>query len=143
MHTPIRIARETGQPTAAPTERQARACHPSARRAVTQHTGPGVSSIGSVQILLRNLRLLAVTLPGALLCACRGSERPLRLGASLTVQQSGALAVLESLWTGAPLAVALGPSGQILRAAADGNLDVVITQAPRSEERRVGKECRL
>lgn len=91
-----------------------------------------------MRILLRNLRLLAVTLPGALLCACRGSERPLRLGASLTVQQSGALAVLESLWTGAPLAVALGPSGQILRAAADGNLDVVITQAPTLEARLLG-----
>ena len=57
--------------------------------------------------------------------ACHGGPRPLRLGTTYTVQQSGALAVLETYWAGAPLAVVVGPSGQI-----------------RSEERRVGKECR-
>ena len=69
--------------------------------------------------------------------ACTSGERaaPLRLGASLTVQQSGALAVLDSLWTGAPLAVVLGPSGQILGSAARGDLDIVITQAPTLETR--------
>jgi tungstate transport system substrate-binding protein len=51
------------------------------------------------------------------------------------VQQSGALAVLESLWTGPRLATAVAPSGQILRAAANGDLDVVITHAPPLEER--------
>lgn len=78
---------------------------------------------------------------GTLICLALGActsgarPRPLRLGASLTVQQSGALAVLDSLWTGAPLAVVLGPSGQILGSAARGDLDVVITQAPTLETR--------
>jgi tungstate transport system substrate-binding protein len=46
--------------------------------------------------------------------------------------------VLESLWTargGAPLATVIGPSGQILRAAANGDLDAVMTHAPTLEER--------
>jgi len=59
----------------------------------------------------------------------------LRLGTTYTVQQSGALAVLESLWTSPPLATVVGPSGQILRAAANGDLDVVITHAPSLEQR--------
>src|SRR5438046_10246056 len=78
-------------------------------------------------------RVAAVFLLAA---ACRAGPAPLRLGTTYTVQQSGALAVLESLWTGpAPLATVVAPSGQILRAAANGDLDVVITHAPaRSEE---------
>src|SRR2546422_268615 len=70
--------------------------------------------------------------------ACHGGPRPLRLGTTYTVQQSGALAVLESHWTGAPLAVVVGPSGQILRSAAQGDLDVVITHAPALEARILG-----
>lgn len=71
------------------------------------------------------------------LAACTSRERPtpLRLGTTYTVQQSGALAVLESLWTGAPLAVVVGPSGQMLRSAAQGDLDVVLTHAPALESR--------
>src|SRR5256885_6075619 len=68
--------------------------------------------------------------------ACRTGPAPLRLGTTYTVQQSGALAVLESLWTGPPpLTTVVAPSGQILRAAANGDLDVVITHAPALEQR--------
>ena len=70
--------------------------------------------------------------------ACHGGPRPLRLGTTYTVQQSGALAVLETYWAGAPLAVVVGPSGQILRSAAQGDLDVVITHAPALEARILG-----
>src|SRR5947199_5217353 len=68
--------------------------------------------------------------------ACRAGPGPLRLGTTYTVQQSGALAVLESLWTGpAPLTTVVAPSGQILRSAANVDLDVVITHAPALEQR--------
>src|SRR3989442_15269906 len=68
--------------------------------------------------------------------ACRTGPAPLRLGTTYTVQQSGALAVLESLWTGPPpLTTVVAPSGQILRAAANGDLDVGITHAPALEQR--------
>src|SRR5438309_2659664 len=78
-------------------------------------------------------RVAAVLLMAA---ACRVGPAPLRLGTTYTVQQSGALAVLESLWTGpAPLTTVVAPSGQILPAAANGDLDVVITHAPALEQR--------
>src|SRR5207247_892904 len=78
-------------------------------------------------------RIAAVFLMAA---ACRAGPAPLRLGTTYTVEQSGALAVLESLWTGpAPLTAVVTPSGQILRAAANGDLDVVITHAPALEQR--------
>jgi len=67
--------------------------------------------------------------------ACHSGPAPLRLGTTYTVQQSGALAVLESLWTGPHLVTVIAPSGQILRAAASGDLDVVITHAPPLEQR--------
>ena len=71
-----------------------------------------------------------------LLAACHSPPLSLRLGTTYTVQQSGALGVLESLWTAPPpLQTVIGPSGQILRAAANGDLDVVITHAPPLEER--------
>ena len=82
---------------------------------------------------MRRLAIVFVTLT-----ACRSAPPPLRLGTTYTVQQSGALAVLESLWTargGPPIAMVIGPSGQILRTAANGDLDVVITHAPPLEER--------
>jgi tungstate transport system substrate-binding protein len=68
--------------------------------------------------------------------ACtRGTQaEPLRLGTTTTVEQSGALAVLDSLHH-APLRVVVAASGTILRAAAAGDLDVVITHAPSLEER--------
>jgi tungstate transport system substrate-binding protein len=76
---------------------------------------------------------------GALICAglagCTSEARPLRLGTTYTVEQSGALAVLDSLRPPVPLTVVVGPSGQILRSAAAGDLDVVLTHAPSLEER--------
>jgi len=76
---------------------------------------------------------------GAVICAglaaCTSEARPLRLGTTYTVEQSGALAVLDSLQPPAPLTVVVGPSGQILRSAAAGDLDVVLTHAPSLEER--------
>jgi tungstate transport system substrate-binding protein len=94
----------------------------------------------------------AIALAGALAFACHSGPRPLRLGTTYTVQQSGALAVVESLWTvsgqegrggrggpggrgGTPLATVVGPSGLILRSAAQGDLDVVLTHAPSLEQR--------
>src|SRR5207247_3376061 len=78
-------------------------------------------------------RIAAVFLMAA---ACRAGPAPLRLGTTYTVQQSGALAVLESLWTAPPpLATVIAPSGQVLHAAANGDLDVVITHAPALEQR--------
>jgi tungstate transport system substrate-binding protein len=68
-----------------------------------------------------------------LLVACSGHARALRLGTTTTVQQSGMLAVAESLWTGPRLATVIAPSGQILRSAAQGDLDVILTHAPALE----------
>jgi len=69
------------------------------------------------------------------LAACHSGPSPLRLGTTYTVQQSGVLSVLESLWTGPRFTTVVAPSGQILRAAASGDLDVVITHAPALEQR--------
>jgi tungstate transport system substrate-binding protein len=66
--------------------------------------------------------------------ACTSGAPPLRVGTTTTVEQSGALAVLDSLRAPAPATV-VGPSGQILAAAARGDLDVVITHAPSLEQR--------
>lgn len=79
---------------------------------------------------------LAVS-PLLLCAACAGGEPKLRLGTTTTVQQSGMLAVAESLWTTPPLAAVIAPSGQILRAAAAGDLEVVLTHAPALERRFV------
>lgn len=78
----------------------------------------------------------AVLLVGAAQAACtRGTEAmPLRLGTTTTVEQSGALAMLDSLQH-MPLRVVVAASGTILRSAAAGDLDVVITHAPTLEAR--------
>src|SRR6267378_3315978 len=82
------------------------------------------------------MRLRHTVLLLGLVAACRSGPAPLRLGTTYTVQQSGALTVLESLWTGPPpFTTVVAPSGQILRAAANGDLDVVITHAPALEQR--------
>src|SRR5207245_11675693 len=82
------------------------------------------------------MRLRNTALALGLAAACRSGPAPLRLGTTYTAQQSGALAVLESLWTGPPpFTTVVAPSGQILRAAANGDLDVVITHAPALEQR--------
>lgn len=82
---------------------------------------------------MRDVGLLALV--GAVAAACPSGPAPLRLGTTYTVQQSGVLAVLESLWTGPRLVTVVAPSGQILRAAANGDVDVVITHAPSLERR--------
>ncbi len=79
----------------------------------------------------------------ALVCFCaahaactRGTQAPpLRLGTTTTVEQSGALALLDSLHPPTPVRVTIGASGTILRSAAAGDLDVVITHAPSLEQR--------
>ncbi len=81
------------------------------------------------------MRLKLAILVGGPFMACHASPPPLRLGTTYTVQQSGVLAVLESLWTGPRFTTVVAPSGQILRAAANGDLDVVITHAPALEQR--------
>jgi len=79
-------------------------------------------------------------LRGALICALTAgctSEAPVRIGTTSTVQQSGALGMLDSLKDSAParFVVVIGPSGQIVRSAAEGNLDVVLVHAPALEQR--------
>ncbi len=59
----------------------------------------------------------------------------MRLGTTYTVEQSGALALLDSLHAPDPVTVVIGPSGQILRSAAAGDLDLVLTHAPTLEQR--------
>lgn len=63
----------------------------------------------------------------------------MRFGTTYTVQQSGSLELLDSLADSAPggvrFATVIGPSGQILRSAAAGDLDVVLTHAPVLEGR--------
>jgi len=59
----------------------------------------------------------------------------LRLGTTSTVEQSGALALFASLHPPATVAVVIAPSGQVLRSAAAGDLDVIITHAPSLEQR--------
>src|SRR5882672_6582178 len=69
--------------------------------------------------------------------ACtRGTQAaPLRLGTTTTVEQSGALALLDSLHPTIPVRVVVAASGTILHSAAAGDLDVVITHAPTLEQR--------
>ena len=93
-----------------------------------------VSSVASVNRPTATLRGWRAALTCAALAACTTGERPLRLGTTYTVEQSGALAVLDSLAHPVPAGV-IGPSGQILAAAARGDLDVVITHAPGLERR--------
>ncbi|MGH7608222.1 MAG: hypothetical protein ACREME_12885, partial [Gemmatimonadales bacterium] len=59
----------------------------------------------------------------------------MRLGTTHTVEQSGALALLDSSRPPLRLVTIVAPSGQILRAAAAGDLDVVVTHAPSLEHR--------
>src|SRR5258708_28791923 len=66
----------------------------------------------------------------------RGTQvAPLRLGTTTTVEQSGALALLDSLHPAIPVHVIVAASGTILHSAAAGDLDVVITHAPSLEQR--------
>lgn len=85
----------------------------------------------------KSLRLEVGALICAALAACTSApaERPLRLGTTFTVQQSGALALLDSLTPPDSLATVIAASGQILQSAARGDLGAVITHAPSLEER--------
>src|SRR3989454_11313367 len=65
-------------------------------------------------------RLWAGLMCGALGACTSSGEPPLRLGTTYTVEQSGALALLDSLARPTPTTV-VGPSGQILAAAARGD----------------------
>ncbi|HEV8381840.1 MAG TPA: substrate-binding domain-containing protein [Gemmatimonadales bacterium] len=80
---------------------------------------------------------LALALACAAQTACtRGTHAAsLRLGTTTTVEQSGALALLDSLHPPTPVRVVVAASGTILRSAAAGDLDVVITHAPSLEQR--------
>jgi tungstate transport system substrate-binding protein len=84
-------------------------------------------------------RLLLNRGQAALICAalagCTSNASALRLGTTYTVEQSGALAILDSLQPPAPVTIVVGPSGQILRSAAAGDLDVVLAHAPTLEQR--------
>src|SRR5216117_1243502 len=82
-------------------------------------------------------RTLALILMSAAQTTCaRGTQAaPLRLGTTTTVEQSGALALVDSLHPPMPVRVVVGASGTILRSAAAGDLDVVVTHAPSLEQR--------
>lgn len=80
------------------------------------------------------MRHLIVLCTLALACRAGPGPHPLRLGTTYTVEQSGVLAVLQGFARPAPTTV-VAPSGQILAAAARGDLDVVITHAPSLERR--------
>ena len=69
--------------------------------------------------------------------ACTKGSRaaPLRLGTTTTVEESGALALLDSLRPPTPVRAIVASSGTVLRSAAAGDLDVVITHAPSLEQR--------
>src|SRR2546426_410116 len=71
--------------------------------------------------------------------ACTGAPRSpsaLRLGTTYTVQQSGALALLDSLWRGPPpVAAGIRPSGPGLQAPAPGGLGPLLTHPPTPQER--------
>jgi tungstate transport system substrate-binding protein len=87
-------------------------------------------------ITIARRRAVLLTVLGAAACGrAPAGGRSLRLGTTTTVQQSGMLAVAESLWTDVPLSTVIGPSGQILHAAARGDLDVVLTHAPALERK--------
>src|SRR6266571_5341838 len=83
---------------------------------------------------MRALRKVMAALMCAAAAACT-STPPLRVGTTYTVQQSGALDLIDSLWSGVRVVSVIAPSGQILQAAARGDLDVVITHAPSLEAR--------
>jgi tungstate transport system substrate-binding protein len=84
----------------------------------------------------RTVWLLSVVVSaGSTACSSESRASTLRLGTTYTVDQSGALALLDSLHPVARVRVVIGSSGQILHSAAAGDLDVVITHAPSLEQR--------
>ncbi|MDP3910828.1 MAG: substrate-binding domain-containing protein [Gemmatimonadales bacterium] len=85
---------------------------------------------------LTRVRFSAALLGLTACLACAGDAQPLRIGATFTLDQSGALAQIDTAVAGR-LVVILGPSGQILRSAAAGDLEIAIAHAPPLERRLV------
>src|SRR5947207_634974 len=86
--------------------------------------------------MTRHTWLTLVFVCAAQAACTRGTHASaLRLGTTTTVEQSGALRLLDSLHPPTPVRVVIGASGTILRSAAAGDLDVVITHAPSLEQR--------
>jgi len=85
--------------------------------------------------MTRHTLALALVCFGQTGCTRGTQAAPLRLGTTTTVEQSGALALLDSLHQTIPVRVIVGASGAIIRSAAAGDLDVVITHAPNLEQR--------
>src|SRR3989441_12889244 len=85
--------------------------------------------------MTRHTVALAVICAAQAACTKSSQATPLRLGTTTTVEQSGALALLDSLRPPTPVRVIVGASGTIIRSAAAGDLDVVITHAPSLEQR--------
>jgi len=98
-----------------------------------------ISPLGNTQRGNGDMRRLTLVLAlvGVTHAACtKGTHAaPLRLGTTTTVEQSGALAQLDSLHPPVAVRVVVGSSGSVLRSAAAGDLDVVITHAPALEQR--------
>ena len=82
----------------------------------------------------RTIALILMSAPQTT-CARGTQAAPLRLGTTTTVEQSGALVLVDSLHPPMPVRVVVGASGTILRSAAAGDLDVVVTHAPSLEQR--------
>ncbi len=78
---------------------------------------------------------------GALICAalaaCTSAPAapPLRFGTTFTLEQSGALTLLDSLAPPESVTTVIAASGQILQSAARGDLSLALTHAPSLEER--------
>jgi len=93
------------------------------------------SGIRSTGEMTGNTLALVLVCVGPSACARSTPPTALRLGTTTTVEQSGALALLDSLHPAVPVRTVVGASGTILRSAAAGDLDVVITHAPSLEQR--------
>jgi tungstate transport system substrate-binding protein len=85
--------------------------------------------------MTRHTFALALTCTVQAACTRGTQAAPLRLGTTTTVEQSGALLLLDSLHPPVPVRVVVAASGTILHSAAAGDLDVVITHAPKLEQR--------
>jgi tungstate transport system substrate-binding protein len=87
--------------------------------------------------MTRHTLALAFVCAAQVACTKGSQATPLRLGTTTTVEQSGALALLDSLRPPMPVRVIVAASGTVLRSAAAGDLDVVITHAPSLEQRLI------
>jgi tungstate transport system substrate-binding protein len=85
--------------------------------------------------MTRHTLVLALACTVQMGCTRGTQAAPLRLGTTTTIEHSGALALLDSLHPAIPLRVVVGASGTIIRSAAAGDLDVVVTHAPTLEQR--------